>query len=363
MTTDEFFRVVTQLQAARGYRDVFPDSDASKIKSTYRSLARHIHPDVVEASLRDTAAKLFAMLTVFYDQARQPTPGSVGSSRSTPPTFATANARHTLDYMLADWCDMTTCHQARTVTAAGTTYVSFIKLARQQNDNDLLALEASALERLWSGDPKRAMFFPKLIESFGVRTPMQRVRANALEWLEGFVNLEQVRIAYPNGVDPLDMAWMWRRVLWALDYAHSKQLVHGALLPQNILIHPAHHGLVLADWCYSSTLRATAYQPLTAIVARQRDWYPREVLAKQSVLPSLDIVMAARSMVYLMNGNPVTGTLPATIPATMRDYFATVVHYNAPLVKDAATAAILFDELLARLGRPFHPRAFRPFSV
>lgn len=362
MTNDEFFRVATQLQAARGHREVFPDSDASRIKSTYRSLARHIHPDVVDASLRDTATELFARLTSFYDQARQPASNASGSTPTAPPTFTTPKATHTLRRAITEWCDMTTCHQATTVMGAAT-HQTFVKLARQQTDNDLLATEANALQQLWSGDPKRAMFFPKLIESFGVRTPTQRVRANALEWLDGFVNLEQVRAAYPNGVDALDMAWMWRRILWALDYAHGKQVVHGALLPQNILIHPDQHGVVLADWCYSSSMRGTAYQPLTAIVARQRDWYPSEALAKQPVLPSLDIVLAARSMVYLMNGNPVTGTLPATVPTAMRDYFATVVRYNTLLVKDAATAAILFDELLVRLGHPFHPRAFRPFSV
>lgn len=362
MTTDEFFRVATQIQAATVYSDVFREGDASKIKSTYRSLARHVHPDVVDASHRDTATELFARLTSFYNQARQPSSGSTAGRGTTATVFTTPGAQHTLGRPITEWCDMAACHRATTASATGT-QSSFIKLARQRMDNDLLSAEANALKQLWSGDPKRAMFFPKLIETFGVSTPTQRVRANALEWLDGFVNLEQVRAAYPAGIDPLDMAWMWRRILWALDYAHSKALVHGALLPQNILIHPSQHGMVLADWCYSSSKRGASYMPLKAIVARQRDWYPSEALAKQPVSPSLDIVLAARSMVYLMNGNPVTGNLPTSIPAGMRDYFASAVRLNAPLVKDAATAAILFDELLVRLGRPFNPRVFRPFSV
>lgn len=362
MPNDEFYRVATQLQTAVGYRDVFTENDSVKMKTIYRSLARIVHPDRVDVSRRDIAAELFAKLESFYREA-QGSRNRVSTSQTPTRTgFTTTNRQFSVTKRETEWCDLATCYRTIATSATGS-QESFVKLARQRIDNDLLAAEANALEQIWSGDPKRAMFFPKLIETFGVRTPTQQVRANALEWLDGFVNLERVRAAYPGGVDPLDMAWMWRRILWALDYAHGKHLVHGAVFPQNILIHPTQHGVVIADWCYSSRKRGTTYLPLKAIIADRRDWYPIEVLAKQPAIPSLDIVLAARSMVYLMNGNPITGELNIAVPAEMRTYFEKAVQFNTPMTKDAATSAIQFDELLVRLGRPFHPRVFRPFSL
>jgi serine/threonine protein kinase len=363
MASDEFYRVAIQLQAAVGYRDVFPEKDSVKMKTVYRMLARIVHPDRVDIDRRDMAAELFAKLESFYREA-QGTHTRLGTSQSSTATgLSTTTRQFSVTTQETKWCDIATCYRATASSVNGAKQESFVKLARQRVDNDLMAAEANALELLWSGDPKRAMFFPKLIETFGVRTPAQQVRANALEWLDGFVNLERVRAAYPGGIDPLDMAWMWRRILWALDYAHGKHLVHGAVFPQNILIHPSQHGVILADWCYSSLKRGAIYLPLKAIVAVRRDWYPSEVLAKQPATPSLDIVLAARSMVYLMNGNPVTGALTTAAPVEMRTYFANAVQFNSSMTKDAATAAIQFDELLVRLGKPFHPRVFRPFSL
>ena len=54
-----------------------------------------------------------------------------------------------------------------------------------------------------------------------------------------------------GGVDPRDAAWMWRRLLVALGFAHRAGVLHGAVLPEHVLIHPGEHGLVLVDWCYS----------------------------------------------------------------------------------------------------------------
>ena len=44
---------------------------------------------------------------------------------------------------------------------------------------------------------------------------------------------------------------MWRRLLVAIGAAHRAGVIHGAVLPEHVLIHPAEHGLVLVDWCYS----------------------------------------------------------------------------------------------------------------
>ena len=49
---------------------------------------------------------------------------------------------------------------------------------------------------------------------------------------------------------------MWRRLLTALGWAHRARLVHGAVFPEHVLIHPELHGLVLVDWCYATATPA-----------------------------------------------------------------------------------------------------------
>jgi hypothetical protein len=48
-----------------------------------------------------------------------------------------------------------------------------------------------------------------------------------------------VKEAYPRGIDAKDMAWIWRRVLLALDFAHTNKVIHGSVLPTHYLEH--HH--------------------------------------------------------------------------------------------------------------------------
>ena len=73
-------------------------------------------------------------------------------------------------------------------------------------------------------------------------------RASLRERAGGWYTLAEVRRAYPMGVDPKDMAWMWRRLLVALGFAHLNGVIHGAVLPDNISILPGQHGLLLENW-------------------------------------------------------------------------------------------------------------------
>jgi serine/threonine protein kinase len=115
--------------------------------------------------------------------------------------------------------------------------------------------------------------------------------------LAGFRSLSEVRDAFPGGVDPRDAAWMWRRLLVAVGAAHRTGLIHGAVLPEHVMIHPGEHGLVLVDWCYSGPAPAVRVR---TVVKRYLDWYPPEVLAGDPAGPDLDIWLATRCMTELV---------------------------------------------------------------
>jgi hypothetical protein len=227
-----------------------------------------------------------------------------------------------------------------------------LKLVRDPADNDLLRQEALALGGLMSRvPPPFQAYFPRLLEAQRQTDPgtgVQR-RANLIGELTGFVSLRQVRATYPGGVDPRDAAWMWRRLLVALGAANRAGLIHGAVTPDHVLIHPAEHGLVLIDWCYSGPAPATR---LPALVSRYAGWYPPEIRAGAAAGPDLDIWLAARCLTELTGDRR---------PAPMSAFAHGCLLANPGRRPQEAWALLAeFDELLAQL---YGPRTFRPFAV
>lgn len=349
--TDEFRRVAGSIHDAKSYRDVFLTAGEPSIKTTYRRLARITHPDRVTSTDKAEASLVFDKLTRLYEAAMQATDSGASFSSTHSLVFDSANMRHEVTAELRTHFDMTTGYRARS-TKGVTVTDSILKVAQLPRDNELLAAEADALRLLEGMDAEYVMFYPSLLDSFAVADGRKRLRANALAYLDGFVNLEEVRARYPGGLHPLDMAWMWRRVLWALGGAHESGVLHGALVPSNILIHPAMHGVVLADWCYSVVRIGDDYPSLRAIVGARRDWYPPDILKRHAPTEMHDIAFAARSMQFLTAG--------AAVPRLMSQYFERLVGQSAH--QSAYDALAEFDAILERLGAPYYPRLFRPLN-
>ena len=226
------------------------------------------------------------------------------------------------------------------------------KVTRRPEDNDLMDREAVALAGLAAGTPAGfGAYFPVLLRTErrpDPRTGAER-RANVLAGLPGFVTLGQVRRAYPAGLDPRDAAWMWRRLLSGLGAAHRAGLVHGAVLPEHVLIHPGQHGLVLVDWCYSG--------PPGAAAARAGRPLPELVPARSSGRP------ARRAGHRHLARHPVPDRPDRRAPACARSPPSPAA---APLAsprrrpQDAWALLAELDDLLARL---YGPRRFRPFAM
>jgi hypothetical protein len=228
-----------------------------------------------------------------------------------------------------------------------------LKLARDPADGDLIGREAAALRWLAAhGDPAYLPYVPTLLETRRYVDPATGVtrRGNVLAELSGFVTLEAVRRRFPAGLDPRDVAWIWRRALVALGFAHHSGLIHGAVLPPHLLIHPNEHGLCLIDWCYSS--RGPNPATLPALVARYRSWYPGEVGSGYQPGPDLDIYLATKSVVALIRK-----PLPPPLAA-----FAAGCTLASPARRpdDAWELLREFDDLIERL---WGPRRFRPFPA
>jgi serine/threonine protein kinase len=320
MTRAEAVRLI---ETARTPADLFGSAGTR----AYRRLARLVHPDA------GGPREAFDRLTALWHEHG---PVTIRTRRG---TYALAPAPIRGD--LANLYD------------AGE---AMVKIPRDPAANDLLEREAIALRQLpQDGDRRFLPYVPRLLESFRHRdeaTGTER-RANALARLGGFHSLTEVRAAYPGGVDPRDVAWMWRRLLVALGFAHRAGVLHGAVLPEHVLIHPGEHGLVLVDWCYSVPgCHPDRGDRVPAMVPRRADWYPPEVAAREPAGTGTDIYLATRCMTYLM-GDRAPGPLRA---------FARGCLLRAPnrRPQDAWRLLAELDDLLERL---YGPRRFRPFHL
>lgn len=373
MSTDTLRQLTDMVLGASSYREVFgartntSEETARQVKMRYRQYVKILHPDVYPESiphaLRDRATEAYKCFIRFHEQATQAVEAGTFGERPPLLTITTKRGTHTVETTYASG-DMASTYRGRS-QVNGQDVATFIKIARTAADNDLLRVEAKALKTFaeaTQGENYRA-FTPQLIDTFLVDSG-KRLQANTITYLDGFCTLEEVRNTFPRGIDPLDMVWVWRRLLAALGFAHDNGVVHGAVLPQNVMIHPDQHGLVLVDWCYSSIRQDESYVPIQAVVTSRRDWYPDEVFDKKAPSPATDIAMAARTMIYLLAGDPIKGNLPVEVPRPLRAFFRGCLHHSQTARPQNAWLLLReFDELLETMGRPYYPRQFRPFTM
>lgn len=338
MSTTMLDDALEQLRRARTPHDLF-GTDPDEAGRRYRRMALLLHPD----SSGGRTAHAFTTLLNFWRSY---------NARATA-TFRVGGHAYDLGPRSArgDLADL------YTVTRDGVIGKALLKIVRDPAHNDLMEREAMALRQLFKeGEGRFLAYVPRLLESFKHRDQVtgDERRVNVIERAADFISLAAVREVHPDGVDARDVAWIWRRLLVALGFAHKAGVLHGAVLPEHVLIHPELHGLMLVDWCYSVPGCYTATDPsgrVPAMVSRYAAWYPAEVPLRRRASPATDIAMATRCMVELMGDRA-----PEQLQWFAKGCLLT------PQNRRPSDAWRLLEELDELLERLFGPREFRPFE-
>ncbi|QXJ25177.1 molecular chaperone DnaJ [Actinomadura graeca] len=330
---------LARLAGARTPAGLFGD-DAEEAAQRYRRLARLVHPDATGGRTREAFIRLNELWRAYTD--------------ADPHVVTTRRHSYRLDGDPIGG-DLAELYAAEPGTPPRR---MLLKMPRDPRDSDLIEREAVALRQLpKDGDGRFLPYVPRIVESFRHRDASTGAlrQVNALVALDGFHTLAEVGRAHPGGLDPRDAAWMWRRLLVGLGFAHRAGVLHGAVLPDHVLVHPGEHGLVLVDWCYSVPGCYAGTDPsgrVPAMVGRYEDWYPPEVPARQAASPATDIFMATRCMTRLMG---------AEAPTAMRSFArGCLLRAQNRRPADAWRLLAELDELLERL---YGPRRFRPFRM
>jgi serine/threonine protein kinase len=253
--------------------------------------------------------------------------------------------------------------------AAGREVTGVLKLARDPQSNARLANEAAVLRHLHAAtDAARfTPFLPAVEASFDLEAESPPRRANVLRLDDtirspaDLYTLDDVRQAYPQGLDPRDLAWIWRRLLNVLGFAHAHNVVHRAVLPPHILIEPHEHKLVLIGWSSAATTTTIPGHAPDLITGGYRDWYRRSGAARNPNAPSLDLALATRTAIELLGGDPLRAEFPPSPDPALGRYFARCLGVDGAgtpthpwqLLED-------FDRLIEAL---WGPRTFREFKL
>lgn len=333
------------IQHAQRPEDVFGNlgghPDLAGLRKSYHVIAKQIHPDLYsQPDEKTVATHAFEMLNDWLKQAETRLWfGIYDQSAGGPGQLFLQSRRHL--YCLEDrpvrevYANVYPCRFEEN----GKIRIAAARIIREPRHNNFAAKEIEALHRLRSvpDASKYSAYLPVLLDEFIFQDENGEHQVTVVEREEGWYSLEDVRKVYPMGVDPRHMAWMFRRLLVVVGFAHRSGVMHASVTPENILILPAEHGLLLANWSNSvCELPDPAYDP------------------------RLDIAQAVRSMLFLLGGDVNENRIPDDLPARLKNFFkGSLLPINrAP--RDAWGLLREFDEVLERT---WGKRKFYPFVM
>ncbi|MEM6928792.1 MAG: hypothetical protein AAF602_17775, partial [Myxococcota bacterium] len=213
---------------------------------------------------------------------------------------------------------------------------------------DLLRREWSTLKALASATSEGADHFvdrlPAPVAHGLVDTDRPRT-ASVFRWRSGFVHsLTEVGDAWPAGVSGPVAVWLLKRLLELLDFVHRSGFVHGAVVPDHVLVHPRDHGAMLVGWTMATPWSSGRTRRLVAVPRRWAAWYG----GAREATPALDIAMACRCVQAvrgLADGDPVAEVLARGRSGRVDDAWA------------------LREALVAASDEAYGPPAYHPLEM
>lgn len=273
----------------------------------FKRMAAEVHPDrfANDGEALILAGAVFKRLGELHQQAEERIQLGIYGTKSAAPVpkaaFVPLEIRvgprcYHVDrlHCQGDICDIYEGHEKTTGMA--------LKISQHPSDNDLVENEAQVLKELndRAKGHNHARYLPTLHGSFTLRSAATKSlrRVNVLPLYTEHISLAQVMAAFPapGYLDFRDAAWMIKRTLEGLGFVHRQGIVHGAVLPEHVLVHPLDHGAKLIGWGSSARAGKTHVR---AISTDYRHWYPPEIIAKNPATPASDCYMWARTALAL----------------------------------------------------------------
>lgn len=240
-----------KIQSATCPQDIFPDYLSLGIAGALAALKKFyveqivlFHPDKVEEKDKKEAENISGKLNALYEEAQELL--RLGKWERPKPKVSIMVGKNSI-YLEG------TIYRGDFCNCFVTEGKELIKIPRVAKDNLKTKKEAEVLNAVWKAAPQNAkQFFPELRRTIRLeRKDGERIcnifpHFSAHHSGRGYT-LEEVIKAYPKGVDLRNAAWMFNRLILALETLHFSDYIHGNLTPSNFIIFPeTHYGMLIS---------------------------------------------------------------------------------------------------------------------
>lgn len=125
-------------------------------------------------------------------------------------------------------------------------------------------------------------------------------------------------------LDAEHVCWITERILNALMYLHYNGVIHGDIKPQNIIIQPDRHMLVLVDYGLAMSKpsvdsESKGFTPYFA---------PPEQISGLTLLPESDFYSLGMTMMYALGGDIEKKEVPSSVPDLVCDFIKKLIRYD-----------------------------------
>lgn len=372
---DTVNRIAEQLDKATTFQMVFGAIPTGKgvtkyaqrqaLKASYRALSLMVHPDklaTLSSSVQKKGTLVFEKLTEAYDRAERAidagTYGKAIGAESLNEIAAielqSSKSTYTLEEKAFAYGDFSVLYRGR--SSDGKNVIA--KISSTPPHNIWLEQEAKTIERFHTKPELMEVgkYIPTILDGFYVTNGSKRYRVNVWEDKPHLLSIKDLIDAFYEGMDPRDAAWICRRILGQVATASMAGLVHGAIVPDHVMVDIESHDPISIGWSHAIPKGDT----LTHIIDRWRAYYPPEVFARQPVDTRSDIFMAGKTMIALLGGDPTTNKMPKVVPASMAAVVKRCV--DADPAKRFQTGKEALDEM-TRVVKAEWGRTFRKLVI
>ncbi len=262
-----------------GILQVHPRASQQVIKAAYRALIAEIHPDMGKSGIR--ARKVNEAYEVLsdpvkrarYDQEREELEGSLIQNYRILAPIAEGGFGKT--------------YKGEHVLAGELVCIKHCSRVSREDEKILIG-EAKAIWDL------RHYSLP-------VMRDLIKLDDGSLALVMSYIpgpTLEQI-VKKVGRLDAEHVAWIAERVINALKYLHFHGVVHGDVKPQNIIVQPESHTVVLVDFGLAMVKpsRGDINKGFTPLFA------PPEEITGSPLVPESDFYSLGLTMIYALGGN------------------------------------------------------------
>ena len=127
-----------------------------------------------------------------------------------------------------------------------------------------------------------------------------------------------------DGIDPIHVAWIIDRLLNILKYLHFNGVVHGDIKPQNVIVQPRDHTIVLVDYGLSTVNpdENTKTKGYTKFFASP------EQMNRKPPIPESDFYSLGMLMIYMLGGDVEKINVPAKTPSAMCEFIKSLIRID-----------------------------------